>query len=98
MTSSATQPRPALSKSCLAPLESLTRQSRKLPQRPLLEAVPDGAPRLVRSDAGTLGTITRVRHRGQRAGWLRAAVLGANDGIVSVVSVAIGVIASGAPT
>ena len=39
-----------------------------------------------------------VRHRGQRAGWLRAAVLGANDGIVSVASVAIGVIASGAPT
>jgi vacuolar iron transporter family protein len=45
-----------------------------------------------------LAPITRVRHRGQRAGWLRAAVLGANDGIVSVASVAIGVIASGAPT
>jgi VIT1/CCC1 family predicted Fe2+/Mn2+ transporter len=45
-----------------------------------------------------LGTVVRVRHRGQRAGWLRAAVLGANDGIVSVASVAIGVIASGAPT
>src|ERR1700674_3879213 len=42
--------------------------------------------------------VTSVRHRGQRAGWLRAAVLGANDGIVSVASVAIGVIASGAPT
>ena len=40
----------------------------------------------------------RVRHRVQRAGWLRAAVLGANDGVVSVASVAIGVIASGAPT
>jgi VIT1/CCC1 family predicted Fe2+/Mn2+ transporter len=46
----------------------------------------------------TMGTVTRVRHRAQRAGWLRAAVLGANDGIVSVASVAIGVIASGAPT
>jgi vacuolar iron transporter family protein len=46
----------------------------------------------------TVGTVTRVRHRGQRAGWLRAAVLGANDGIVSVASVAIGVIAAGAPT
>ena len=46
----------------------------------------------------TVGTVSRVRHRGQRAGWLRAAVLGANDGIVSVASVAIGVIASGAPT
>ena len=45
-----------------------------------------------------MGTVTRVRHRVQRAGWLRAAVLGANDGIVSVASVAIGVIASGAPT
>jgi VIT1/CCC1 family predicted Fe2+/Mn2+ transporter len=45
-----------------------------------------------------VGTATRVRHRAQRAGWLRAAVLGANDGIVSVASVAIGVIASGAPT
>ncbi|MEP6752146.1 MAG: VIT1/CCC1 transporter family protein [Candidatus Dormiibacterota bacterium] len=39
-----------------------------------------------------------IRHRGQRAGWLRAAVLGANDGIVSVASVAIGVIAAGAST
>jgi vacuolar iron transporter family protein len=46
----------------------------------------------------TAGMVTRTRHRGQRAGWLRAAVLGANDGIVSVASVAIGVIASGAPT
>jgi len=46
----------------------------------------------------TVGTVSGVRHRGQRAGWLRAAVLGANDGIVSVASVAIGVIASGAPT
>jgi VIT1/CCC1 family predicted Fe2+/Mn2+ transporter len=46
----------------------------------------------------TVGTVTRVRHRAQRSGWLRAAVLGANDGIVSVASVAIGVIASGAPT
>jgi VIT1/CCC1 family predicted Fe2+/Mn2+ transporter len=45
-----------------------------------------------------VGTVDRVRHRAQRAGWLRAAVLGANDGIVSVASVALGVIASGAPT
>jgi VIT1/CCC1 family predicted Fe2+/Mn2+ transporter len=43
-------------------------------------------------------SATGVRHRSQRAGWLRAAVLGANDGIVSVASVAIGVIASGAST
>src|SRR5450759_1999267 len=46
----------------------------------------------------TVGTVDNVRHRGQRAGWLRAAVLGANDGIVSVASVAIGVIAAGAST
>ncbi|HVD02315.1 MAG TPA: VIT family protein [Candidatus Dormibacteraeota bacterium] len=45
-----------------------------------------------------MGTITRERHRGQRAGWLRASVLGADDGIVSVASVAIGVIAAGAST
>ena len=44
------------------------------------------------------GLVTKVRHRSQRAGWLRASVLGANDGIVSVASVAIGVIASGAST
>jgi VIT1/CCC1 family predicted Fe2+/Mn2+ transporter len=46
----------------------------------------------------TVGTADGVRHRSQRAGWLRAAVLGANDGIVSVASVAIGVIAAGAST
>jgi VIT1/CCC1 family predicted Fe2+/Mn2+ transporter len=45
-----------------------------------------------------MGSVARVRHKGQRAGWLRAAVLGANDGIVSVASVAIGVIAAGAST
>src|ERR1700737_1988736 len=45
-----------------------------------------------------MGSVARARHKSQRAGWLRAAVLGANDGIVSVASVAIGVIASGAPT
>lgn len=35
-------------------------------------------------------------HLSYRAGWLRAAVLGANDGILSVASVALGVAASGA--
>lgn len=43
-----------------------------------------------------MGIVTGQRHRGERTGWLRAAVLGADDGIVSVASVAIGVIASGA--
>lgn len=37
------------------------------------------------------------RHRGARAGWLRAAVLGADDGIVSTASLMIGVAASSAP-
>lgn len=36
------------------------------------------------------------RHRGERAGWLRAAVLGANDGIVSTASLVVGVAAGGA--
>jgi VIT1/CCC1 family predicted Fe2+/Mn2+ transporter len=38
----------------------------------------------------------RERHRAQRTGWLRAAVLGANDGIVSTASLLIGVAAAGA--
>ena len=36
-------------------------------------------------------------YHGQRAGWLRPAVLGADDGIVSAASLSIGVAASGAP-
>ena len=36
------------------------------------------------------------RHRTERVGWLRAAVLGANDGIVSTASHVIGVAAAGA--
>lgn len=38
----------------------------------------------------------RERHRTERIGWLRAAVLGANDGIVSTASLVVGVAASGA--
>lgn len=34
-------------------------------------------------------------HRGDRAGWLRAAVLGANDGIVSIAGLVVGVAAAG---
>lgn len=37
-------------------------------------------------------------HRTHRTGWLRAAVLGANDGIVSTASLVLGVAASGAGT
>ncbi len=36
------------------------------------------------------------KHRTQRVGWLRAAVLGANDGIVSTASLILGVAAAGA--
>lgn len=36
------------------------------------------------------------QHRSERAGWLRAAVLGANDGIVSTAALVVGVAASGA--
>jgi VIT1/CCC1 family predicted Fe2+/Mn2+ transporter len=35
-------------------------------------------------------------HRSERGGWLRASVLGANDGIVSVAGLVVGVAASGA--
>jgi VIT1/CCC1 family predicted Fe2+/Mn2+ transporter len=38
--------------------------------------------------------IHRERHRSERIGWLRAAVLGANDGIVSTASLVLGVAAS----
>src|SRR5262252_3344626 len=38
------------------------------------------------------------RHRTQRIGWLRAAVLGANDGILSTASLVVGVAAAGADT
>ena len=39
----------------------------------------------------------KERHRSERIGWLRAAVLGANDGIVSTASLVVGVAASHAP-
>lgn len=38
----------------------------------------------------------RELHRSDRIGWLRAAVLGANDGIVSTASLVLGVVAGGA--
>lgn len=38
----------------------------------------------------------RELHRSERIGWLRAAVLGANDGIVSTASLVLGVAAGGA--
>ena len=38
--------------------------------------------------------LHRERHRTDRVGWLRAAVLGANDGIVSTASLVVGIAAS----
>lgn len=40
---------------------------------------------------------TDEHHLSQRAGWLRAAVLGANDGIVSIAGLVVGIAATGAP-
>ncbi len=40
--------------------------------------------------------VHKERHRSERIGWLRAAVLGANDGIVSTASLVLGVAAAGA--
>ena len=39
----------------------------------------------------------RESHRTGRFGWLRAAVLGANDGTISVASLVVGIAAAGAP-
>src|ERR1044072_1167531 len=36
----------------------------------------------------------RERHRSDRSGWLRAAVLGANDGILSTASLLVGIAAA----
>ncbi len=36
-------------------------------------------------------------HRSERSGWLRAAVLGANDGILSIAGLLVGVASAGAP-
>ena len=38
------------------------------------------------------------RHKAHRIGWLRAAVLGANDGILSTASLVMGVAAAGSKT
>ncbi len=44
--------------------------------------------------AGTLMHKQRELHRGERIGWLRAAVLGANDGLISTGSLVVGVAAA----
>jgi vacuolar iron transporter family protein len=45
-------------------------------------------------DVGMTGPAHGERHRSERIGWLRAAVLGANDGIVSTGSLVLGVAAA----
>jgi VIT1/CCC1 family predicted Fe2+/Mn2+ transporter len=47
-------------------------------------------------DDRTMAMAHRERHKSGRVGWLRAAVLGADDGIVSTASLMIGVAASSA--
>src|SRR5262245_13203224 len=44
-------------------------------------------------DQGGIGMLVRhrERHRTEHVGWLRAAVLGANDGILSTASLVLGV-------
>ena len=44
----------------------------------------------------TAGPIHGEAHRTHRVGWLRAAVLGANDGLISTASLIVGVAAAGA--
>lgn len=44
-----------------------------------------------------MSTYHHEKHRSERAGWLRAAVLGANDGLVSVGALVLGVAAANAP-
>lgn len=43
----------------------------------------------------TSGSSHLESHRSHRSGWLRAAVLGANDGIISVSSLVVGIAAAG---
>lgn len=48
------------------------------------------------TEANKTPAFRREQHRTQHIGWLRAAVLGANDGIVSTASLVLGVAASNA--
>jgi VIT1/CCC1 family predicted Fe2+/Mn2+ transporter len=50
----------------------------------------------IRESIQQMARIHRETHRTERIGWLRAAVLGANDGVISVSSLVVGVAAAGA--
>lgn len=52
---------------------------------------------MVRKDTLLIPRIEGDSHRAGRIGWLRAAVLGANDGTISVAGLVVGVAAAGAP-
>lgn len=58
----------------------------------LAQTLSFGAPRMTRR--GDMSRIHREFHRSDRIGWLRASVLGANDGIVSTASLVLGVAAA----
>lgn len=51
-------------------------------------------PRSCRRHIGERSDMHRERHRSERIGWLRAAVLGANDGLISTSSLVVGVAAA----
>ena len=51
---------------------------------------------MCRQEISVMPFINMELHRADRIGWLRAAVLGANDGTISVASLIIGVAAAGA--
>src|SRR6187551_2222097 len=51
----------------------------------------------LRARGQDMARIHREAHRVDRIGWLRASVLGANDGIVSTASLVLGVAASNTP-
>lgn len=48
-------------------------------------------------ETSLISGINKEAHRSDRMGWLRAAVLGANDGTISVASLVVGIAVSGAP-
>jgi VIT1/CCC1 family predicted Fe2+/Mn2+ transporter len=60
------------------------------------DALPGRAGRRAGSAAGSTPGRDGGQHRGNRVGWLRAAVLGANDGIVSSASLLLGMATAGA--
>ena len=83
-----------LARHAACPLLVAPRDAHAIPGAPPRRAPPRGAP-------ATGNCAVRVRaapevHLSHRSNWLRAAVLGANDGIVSTASLVLGVAASGA--